>query len=212
VSYPPQQPQWQQQAPAEPSPPNAQAQPFHAQTYQAPAFYPQAPFAGTPTTPGQVATRPITAWVMLAAGVAAVLGSFLPWATISAPIVGTVTVSGVDGSDGWITAALGVVLAVYAGLRLRGQRLPVVAPSLAAISALVLIAIAIWKIVDVKSMESDMKASMSGQDDPLGIGAAFSSAVHVSIGSGLWLITAAGLAGAIALTLTLITRNRTAGR
>jgi hypothetical protein len=60
-------------------------------------------------------------------------------------------------------------------------------------------------------MESDMKASVSGPSDPLGIGAALSSSIHVSVGSGLWLLTAADLIGTGAVVLTMTARHRTAG-
>ncbi|MFG2110489.1 hypothetical protein [Micromonospora chersina] len=139
---------------------------------------------------------------------AAIIGSFMPWAKVSAPILGTMTLSGVDGSDGWITAALGLVVAVYGGLALRGQRMPGAAPVLAGIAALGLLGVGVWKIVDLQSTEADMRASMSGEDDPLGIGKAMSAATQMSVGSGLWLLTLAGLVGAVAIALFLINRNR----
>ncbi|PWR14880.1 hypothetical protein DKT69_14120 [Micromonospora sicca] len=90
---------------------------------------------------------------MLGAGIAAVIGSFMPWGKVSAPILGTVTVSGVDGSDGWITAGLGLVLVVYAGMSLRGQRTPMAVPVLAVLAALGLLGVGVWKIVDLQATE-----------------------------------------------------------
>ncbi|MFC3739562.1 hypothetical protein [Paractinoplanes deccanensis] len=158
-------------------------------------------------------SRPlIVGWVALAAGLVAVLGSFLPWAKISAPILGSISASGTDGSDGWITLVLGLVLAAGAGLRIRGPRLPAVATiatNVAAIaSALALLIIGLWKIVDLRSTEKDMRETLSSSpDDPFGIGKTFSDAVQVDVGAGLVLITVAGLAGSVAMVLMLLRRK-----
>ncbi|MGC1211579.1 MAG: hypothetical protein WA890_10005 [Micromonospora sp.] len=152
--------------------------------------------------------RPVREWVVLGAGVAAIVGSFMPWAKIIAPILGTMTLSGVDGSDGWITAALGLVIALYGGFSLRGQRMPMAAPILAGLASVALLGIGVWKIVDLHSTAADMRARMSGEDDLLGIGKAMSDAVHVSVGAGLWLLTLAGLVGAAAVGMILIRRTR----
>lgn len=163
----------------------------------------EAPAAAVPT-----AARPIREWIVLGAGIAAILGSFMPWGKVSAPILGTVTVSGVDGSDGWITAGLGLVLVVYAGMSLRGQRTPTAVPVLAVLAALGLLGVGAWKIADLQATEAEMRAKMSGQDDVLGIGKAMSAAVQVSVGSGLWLLTFAGLAGSVTMVLIMLSRYR----
>ncbi|MGY4900431.1 hypothetical protein ACWEEK_33270 [Micromonospora aurantiaca (nom. illeg.)] len=119
----------------------------------------------------------------------------MPWAKISAPILGTMTVSGVDGSDGWITAGLGLAMAVYAGLTLRGQRMPIAVPVLAGLSALGLLGIGVWKIAELQSKEADMRASMSGRDDPLGIGKAMSAATQIRVGFRALVAHARGTAG-----------------
>ncbi|WP_161557836.1 hypothetical protein [Micromonospora sicca] len=49
---------------------------------------------------------------------------------------------------------------------------------------------------------------MSGEDDVLGIGKAMSAAVQVSVGSGLWLLTFAGLAGSVTMVLIMVSRYR----
>jgi hypothetical protein len=163
----------------------------------------EAPAAAVPT-----AARPIREWIVLGAGIAAILGSFMPWGKVSAPILGTVTVSGVDGSDGWITAGLGLVLVVYAAMSLRGQRTPMAVPVLAVLAALGLLGVGAWKIADLQATEAEMRAKMSGQDDVLGIGKAMSAAVQVSVGSGLWLLTFAGLAGSVTMVLIMLSRYR----
>ncbi|WP_328415085.1 hypothetical protein OG470_22220 [Micromonospora sp. NBC_00389] len=163
----------------------------------------EAPAATAPT-----AARPIREWTVLGAGIAAVIGSFMPWGKVSAPILGTVTVSGVDGSDGWITAGLGLVLVVYAGMSLRGQRTHIAVPVLAVLAALGLLGVGAWKIADLQAAEAEMRAKMSGEDDVLGIGKAMSAAVQVSVGSGLWLLTFAGLAGSITMVVIIVSRYR----
>ncbi|MEU4712475.1 hypothetical protein AB0F73_02225 [Micromonospora purpureochromogenes] len=170
------------------------------------------PSTGQPTGGGLAAMpaagRPVREGIVLAAGIAAIIGSFMTWAKVSAPILGTMTVSGVDGSDGWITAAAGLVMAAYGGMRLRGQHMPVAAPILAGLAALGLLGVGVWKIVDLQSTEADMRARMSGEDDPLGLGKAMSAATQVSVGSGLWLLTFAGVVGAVAMVLIMIGRYR----
>ncbi|MEU8299746.1 hypothetical protein AB0C04_21035 [Micromonospora sp. NPDC048909] len=157
------------------------------------------------------AARPVREWIVVGAGIAAVVGSFLPWAKVSAPILGTVTVSGVDGSDGWITAGLGLLLVLYGGLSLRGQKTPVPQPVLAVLAvlgAIGLLGVGVWKVVDLQATETSMREQLSGEDDVLGFGKAMSAATQVSVGTGLWLLTFAGLVGSIAMVLTLISRYR----
>ncbi|MGC4797176.1 hypothetical protein ACLQ3H_24105 [Micromonospora saelicesensis] len=164
--------------------------------------------AEAPAAVVPAAARPIREWTVLGAGIAAVIGSFMPWGKVSAPILGTVTVSGVDGPDGWITAGLGLVLVVYASMTLRGQRTHLAVPVLAVLAALGLLGVGAWKIADLQATEADMRTKMSGEDDVLGIGKAMSAAVQVSVGSGLWLLTFAGLAGSVAMVVIIASRYR----
>jgi hypothetical protein len=158
--------------------------------------------------PAPAPARPIREWIALGAGIAAVIGSFMPWAKVSAPILGTITMSGVDGSDGWITAGLGLLLVLYAGMSLRGLHTPVVVPILAGLAALGLLGVGAWKIADLQATETAMREKMSGEDDVLGIGKAMSAATQVSVGSGLWLLTFAGLVGAATLVFVMVSRYR----
>lgn len=166
------------------------------------------PTGSAETTPAPRRGSPIHPWVLVAAGGIAIIGSFLPWANVTAPFVGTMTVSGVDGSDGWITAALGLVVAVYGGLLVRGQRLPVVAPVLSALAALALVGVGVWKVADVSSSAAKLRSSMaaSTKDDVFGIGKAMSDAVHISVGSGLWLLTLGGVVACVVMAVTLVHR------
>lgn len=63
---------------------------------------------------------------------ALVVGSFMPWGKITAPIVGSVSKSGMEGSDGWATLTAGIVVAALAygwskpGARVQGYVMMVV--------------------------------------------------------------------------------------
>jgi hypothetical protein len=144
---------------------------------------------------------------VLGAGAAAIVGSFLPWASVTAPIVGTITASGVDGSDGWITAGLGLVLVVYGTLILRGQRIPNAVPILVVLAAVALLGISVWKVADLSAAEDRMRVEMATatKDDVFGIARSMSNATQMKVGIGLWLITLAGLAGSITMALMTLT-------
>ncbi|WP_116068367.1 hypothetical protein [Asanoa ferruginea] len=149
---------------------------------------------------------------MLGAGAAATIGSFLPWASVTAPLIGTVSASGVDGTDGWVTAALGLALVAFGTLTLRRHRMPSAVPVLALLAALALLALGVWKIADLSSAEEDMRQQMAtpSEDDVFGIGASMSQAVQMKVGIGLWLIMLAGLAGSVATIVMLMTGRRAA--
>lgn len=164
-----------------------------------------------PTRPPSQSPAPLnrtSAWIALGAGVAVVIGSFLPWASITAPILGTVTVSGTDGSDGWITAAAGSLLALYGGATLR-RRIPAAVGVLAALAGLGVTGVAVWKIVELRSRITDMRTEMAQatEGDELGFASALADAVHARIGPGLWLLVAAGLVAAISIGHGVLRRN-----
>lgn len=142
---------------------------------------------------------------MLGGGIAGVLGSFMPWGTITAPIIGATTVSGVDGPDGWITAAVGLAIA---GVRLSGRSLPAFATTAAAVGGVALAALGIWDVVDLYGKVDNLKDSLSSTDDPFGLTSSLMAAVHVSVGAGLWLLIAAGVAAATGAILTLLSARR----
>lgn len=156
--------------------------------------------------------RSIHVWFVLGAGVAAVIGSFLPWASISAPIVGTMSVSGVDGTDGWITAGLGLLVILYGSLILRGRNMPLVIPVLAALAGVSLFGLGVWKVADLWTHVAEMREEMaaSAEEDVFGLQRAMSEAVHVRVGFGLWLLTFAGLVGVATIGLMMLMRYREA--
>lgn len=56
----------------------------------------------------------VAGYVLAAAAVLILLGSFLPWATLTAPLVGSINKSGVQGGDGFISIGGAVILGVFA--------------------------------------------------------------------------------------------------
>ena len=160
------------------------------------------------TPPPPPATIPATTgWIVAAAGAAVILGSFLPWGSITAPFIGTYSISGVDGADGWITAVVGALLAAY-GMVVRARRLPVAVDVLVLLGGLAVAAVAGWKILELQRRVTDMRAEMpADREDVLGLGAAMAEAVQVRVGAGLWLLAAAGLAAAVAVGVGLYKRS-----
>ncbi|GAA2481315.1 hypothetical protein [Winogradskya humida] len=153
-------------------------------------------------------SRPASAWLALGAGIAALIGTLLPWATVTAPLLGTMTATGTDGAAGAITAFLGLILVIYATLRLRNHDLPIPTDWLAGTAALGITALATTKIIALKHAEAALVPPAT-EPDPFGLTASLAASMHFSIGSGLWLLTAAGLTGTIAAAAAIITRTRT---
>lgn len=143
----------------------------------------RAPAGGFPVE----STRDLTlaGWLLLGGGVALVLGAFLPWATITAPLIGTVSKSGIDGGDGWIMVAVGLVLAVLGGRRLSSGHVVPFIP--AAIVAVLGAALTLYELIDVGSASEGLATA--------------------HIGVGLWL----GAAGVICAVVG-IAKTRTDGQ
>lgn len=161
-----------------------------------------APMQSPPTQP----VNRTLGWAAIAAGAAIVIASFLPWGSVTAPIVGTVTASGTDGADGWITAAVGALIAGYGYLALR-RRPPVAVTALAALAGLGVAGVALWKIIDLRSKVAELRAEMKTDGDELGIAAAMADAVHVRVGAGLYLLIAAGFAAAVYIAYSALKRS-----
>ena len=88
-------------------------------------------------------------WTAVGAAVAVVIGAALPWVTATAPFVGTISRSGIDGGgDGLITGAIGVGIGVIAlATRRRRDRNVGIAVVLLAV---VLIGLAIAEMANVQ--------------------------------------------------------------
>ena len=99
------------------------------------------------------------------------IGSFLPWASVTAPFIGTINKNGVEG-DGLIVAAisgLGLFQLLF-GSKKKGQ-----VPSTSVWLGLVVAAVCIYDIVDVQSANEDLEIGV------------------IQVGVGLWMSTAGAL-------------------
>ena len=112
-----------------------------------------------------------TGKVAAAAGLAALIGSFLPWVS-AVSIFGSIEISGFTAGDGKLTAGAAVVamLLGYAGLT-KGNKAPVVLAMLAALGG------ACVSIYDLTGIQSKLNGSES-------------EGVAASVGYGLYLCTA----------------------
>ena len=169
-----------------------------AQHAQQPVQQPVQPIAEHSSTPGLVAAG---------AGTALIVGSFMPWATVSAPILGSISMSGTDGSDGWVTVFLGVLLVGY-GLVTRARRLPMVVDIFAAMAGIGAIGWAGWHIYDLQRLGEKMQAGMAqtAGDDPFGPASSLAAASQFKVGGGLWLLVAAGLVATLSAGFGLYKR------
>jgi hypothetical protein len=128
----------------------------------------------------QRAKQKLWAWVTVASGVGLVVGSLLPWATLTAPFVGTVEITATDG-DGMLTLIGGLIVGVIGILGLtRG----VGVFGLVSLFLAVLLA-AFVAFTDLGNV-TEMAADFNDED----FGAA-------SVGIGLWLVTVATIIGAV---------------
>ena len=150
-------------------------------------------------------------WVILGCGVAAIVGAFLPWASVVGPFLCAANVSGMDGNVGWIVVGLGIALISYGGALLRGQASRVLAV-VAGVASIGLIAISFWKTGDLSERERAIyqKLARLAADDVLGIQLAVSQSFQMRMGVGLRLITMAGLVAAITIVSMLAARRRAA--
>jgi hypothetical protein len=83
-------------------------------------------------------TAPVIACLVVTGAVLLVIGSVQPWVRAAAPGVGSVTRLGTDARAGWVTIAVGVLVALEAGRwlqRRRASRAGAVVALLAAVGA-----------------------------------------------------------------------------
>lgn len=121
-----------------------------------------------------------------------VIAAFLPWATVSA-LGASISVNGLDGSDGYITIICGAYLGFIAWRAM--QRQPVSKGMV----------IGMWVAAGIATAIGVM--NFSSVDD--NVGAAALAGVSASVGIGLWLTILGGL-GALAGTF-LFKKEATAG-
>lgn len=124
--------------------------------------------------------RRMAAYVMLAGCGAVAVGCFLPWVKVTAPLIGTLTKSGVDnGGDGLIFLGLAAVLAIIAyQCRDGAGRAQKVAT---AVFVLIMAGLTAYELADLSARFADVDAEF----------------VSTSYGSGLVLIGAGVVAAGV---------------
>lgn len=110
----------------------------------------------------------LAGWLLTGGSAAVVLGSFLPWATITGPF-GTLSRPGTDG-DGLLTLICGAVAGALGIALLRGSDRRSLAIASLVLSGLVLL-IGVFDTVNVSSVVADMRSRLA----------------YASVGAGLWL-------------------------
>jgi hypothetical protein len=152
-------------------------------TWQPPA-QPSPPAQPTPPTPpAGLAQNPIVpgATMTVLGGLLIVLGSFLPWISLTAPFIGTVTRNGMEGGDGIITLMLGVVTILIGVTQFTATRLPGFLHRSSIVTGAITGAVAIYDYLDVQRRIEDAKEQ--------------SELIAASVGAGIWtLIVGAVLA------------------
>lgn len=190
-SYGGSQPPYGQQPPAYGQPYGGQSfggpQPYGGQQLPVGSPYPGGSGQPGPLGPaapsGRGGVGMVLQFVVAGAGLLAVVGAFLPWVSVSASFGGASfneTVSGIDGSDGWISLVLGLIAAVAAVaaavLPVRGTPLRLISGIVAVVAGLIVAGVGGYDLTNAASLASKS-----------------SSLVHTSTGVGLYLTVVAGV-------------------
>ena len=140
----------------------------------------------------------MAAWVLLGAGIVAVIGAVLPWATIAFRLDTRSLSDQINGTarGGIITLMLGLTLGGAAILTMITGGIGRWAAAFALVAATLMVMIALVDITDVKRA--------AGDNGLVGL-------VTVDVGVGLWLTVVAGIAGLVGGVLALV-EARLAGR
>jgi hypothetical protein len=122
-------------------------------------------------------------YLIFGAAAAVIAGSFLPWVTVNAPLLGHSSLAGTDG-DGKLTLAIGAGIAVTAAVALAGYRslwVGLVTLVLAAVAG----TIATVDLIDVNERIGELRESIPA-DSPLGQDEGFP--VDANAGAGLFVV------------------------
>ena len=142
-----------------------------------------------------MATRPRPYfWLVVAGAVAAIVAAFLPWISATAAFVASESRNGLDG-DGQITIVLGVAAAVLAVVALRGHPAPLAALVIVAGLGALIAVIGVIDYVDARNRIGDLTAEER-------------QLVAISIGAGLYLTIAAGIAIIVGAVLGAVSPDR----
>jgi Tryptophan-associated transmembrane protein (Trp_oprn_chp)/Family of unknown function (DUF5336)/Protein of unknown function (DUF2510) len=196
---PPAAPGWEPTPPAPPEPPPAATPP--------PSW--PGPSSNVPPTPpawgrpgsgsawsaaagrGPVGTRDrVPAIVGLAAAVVLLVSAFLPWFRVSVEFAGleaSETVSGIDGSDGFVIIVLALIAGALALLRVLGKGVPQVGIGMAVVGLLATVV----GLIDLGNDDPDTDTPLAGL-------------AEVDPSVGLWLVILAGIVVAVAGVLVVL--------
>lgn len=145
----------------------------------------------TPTTAPTARASAGVAWATIVAGAVSIVGAFLPWIVLRAALLGQVTKSGTEGTDGWLFVAFGVVGVGLGGLMLRRTA-------------------ARWHgvCVVVLAVVSGVAAVYEANDIATRIRPITSDMGQANIGVGIWLLLAAACLWLIAGVCALFEKRR----
>jgi hypothetical protein len=129
----------------------------------------------------------------IAAGALVMLGSFLPWVTLHAVFIGSISKNGTEG-DGVLTLLFGLATLLYGVTRLTARTLPKPLVYTPLVMAALTAAIALYDMVDVQSHIADLESDAEGL-------------ATASIGVGLWMVLIGAVLSAVAGVVLL--RERT---
>ena len=131
--------------------------------------------------------KKLVSWLFIGSGLALIIGSMLPWATVQAGII-SASINGTSG-DGKITLVLGIPLVVLGGFLLQRSIAMkwVIGGGVISLATLIL---SITKMIDLPNPGS------VGSGD-------FKFAILVQIGMGLWLCLLASIVGVLAAGLVV---------
>lgn len=128
------------------------------------------------------------------AGLGLMLGSFLPWAKVTAPLIGTATKSGMEGGDGLITVGAGVALLVLGVVLMGASDRRATVGVVVMVVAVCALAFCIFEFVHLSHQFADVQSGEGGD------------LVALSYGSGLWLVGLASVAGGVGGVLAFADR------
>lgn len=131
----------------------------------------------------------------LLGGLALIVGSFLPWITATAPLVGSISKSGMDdGGDGTITLVLGIAVAALCLVRLLGANTSMASAVLILLAG---IGAAFIGFIDLADIQERVSSATE-----------ISSSISASAGAGLWAVIIGAIVSALGGLLLLVSRPR----
>jgi hypothetical protein len=141
---------------------------------QEPQAWQPTPQPPPPPAPSGLMRNPVVpgATMTLLGGVLIVLGSFLPWLTATAPLVGTISRNGMEGGDGIITLILGVVTILIGVTELTATSLPTLLQRSPIVTGAITVIVAVINYLNVQQRIEDVREE--------------SELIAASVGAGIW--------------------------